>query len=249
MVAPVKDAYDLDHFSLQDMTECGMALRKLGADAKSMEDVCHRTVKFLFDCLTSEKTEGKACALVRSYVTAPLGQLTAELQKSARTYKKDVAADARCLVLMGARGIKQEWSDARSSKNTLSIPLECPEMPKQLPMVAELVSQLGVAAEKPASSGAKFLASEKQRTFNVFYVPDATSPAAIPDQQGFVQPNNLKSVVGYGGVLPSGNLFTVIAFLRAPISHQAALAFRPFALNTKIALLPFDEPDLMFSRH
>jgi hypothetical protein len=250
MVAPVKDAYDLDHFSLQDMTECGMALRKLGSDAKCMEDVCQRTVKFLFDSLTSEKIEGsKACALVRTFVTAQFGQLPSDFQKSARTYKKDVADDARCLVLMGARGIKVEWGDTRSSKNIRSIPLECPEMPKELPMVAELLSQLGAPIERSALTGSKFLVSEKQRNFNVFYVPDATSASAIPDQLGFVQPNNVKSVVGYGGILPSGNLFSVVLFLRASISHQAALAFRPFALNTKIALLPFDEPNLLFSRH
>lgn len=248
MVTPTKEAYDLDHFSLKDMTECGMALRKMGKGATCLEEVAQKSVEYLFDTLVSGQLEGKACTLVRSFMTVDYELLPDDLKEAARSGKKDKPSDTRCLVLMGSRGIKVEWNDRHLSKHHKAMALNSAEFVKGLPMIAELMTQLGVDVAKVVAPGPKFLIQEKNRNFNVFHVPDAANAAAIPDQENFVKPHQIKSVVGYGGLLPSGSMFCVVLFMHAGVSHQTALAFRPFALNTKIALLPFDEPDLLFSR-
>jgi hypothetical protein len=49
----------------------------------------------------------------------------------------------------------------------------------------------------------------------------------------------VESVLGFGGLLPSSELFATIFFTRVPIPRNVADMFRPLALNQKLALLPF----------
>ncbi|MEW5957210.1 MAG: hypothetical protein AB1801_05780, partial [Chloroflexota bacterium] len=63
----------------------------------------------------------------------------------------------------------------------------------------------------------------------------------IPVQQQFVTRFGIKSVLGFGGILPSGNLFAIIIFSKAPISRETADMFKPLALNVKMVVLAFTE--------
>ena len=54
-----------------------------------------------------------------------------------------------------------------------------------------------------------------------------------------MRPYGVKSALGFGGMLPSGGLFAVILFSRAPISRETAALFQTVALNAKLAVLPF----------
>jgi hypothetical protein len=56
--------YDLTRFALSDMTECGAALRKLGRDAESMEEVANRIVRHLYDQFLDPQTGEQSCVLV-----------------------------------------------------------------------------------------------------------------------------------------------------------------------------------------
>lgn len=62
--------YDLTAFTLQDMTTCGAALRRLGADAAHMEAAANRIVRYLYDHLVDDAGE-RATALVRFFITRP----------------------------------------------------------------------------------------------------------------------------------------------------------------------------------
>ena len=79
-----------------------------------------------------------------------------------------------------------------------------------------------------------------QTTYNVFLIPEAYVSRHVPDQKDFVIPFNVQSVIGFGGILPSGNLFAIIMFSKVKVSRQTADMFRSLALSVKIAILPFD---------
>jgi len=82
-----------------------------------------------------------------------------------------------------------------------------------------------------------------QTTYNVFYLPEAAGNKYVPAQEDFVIPFGVSSVLGFGGILPSGNLFVIIMFSRVPISPRTAEMFRTLALSVKIAVLPVaDKP-------
>jgi hypothetical protein len=74
----------------------------------------------------------------------------------------------------------------------------------------------------------------------VFYVPETHIVGPyIPAQAEFVIPYGIKSALGFGGVLPSGNLFAVIMFTRVPIPMATARMFRTIAINVKMNILRF----------
>jgi hypothetical protein len=49
----------------------------------------------------------------------------------------------------------------------------------------------------------------------------------------------VRSVLGFGGLLPPGEPFATIIFSRTPIPREVADRFKPLALNVKVALLAF----------
>src|SRR5437764_1306733 len=78
-----------------------------------------------------------------------------------------------------------------------------------------------------------------QRTYNVFHVAEARDSPYVPAQDDFVVPHGIRSVLGFGGVLPDGCLFAVTLFARVPIPRVTADFFRTLALSAKLAVLPF----------
>jgi hypothetical protein len=83
------------------------------------------------------------------------------------------------------------------------------------------------------------LADLSQRTFNVFHVADALGSPMVPAQQEFIAPEGIRSCLGFGGMLPEGNLFAVILFSRVRIPGETASMFKPLSLSVKAALLPY----------
>ena len=79
------------------------------------------------------------------------------------------------------------------------------------------------------------------RTYDVFHVEQALGSPFIPAQRDFVEPYGIASVVGFGGLLRSGELFSVILFSRATIPARCAARFRTIALDVRSSLFAFDE--------
>ena len=70
-------------------------------------------------------------------------------------------------------------------------------------------------------------------------MPEAVGSPYIPAQDDFVIPNGIKSVLGFGGVLSSGELFVVIMFSKTSIPSQTAEIFNKLAPGVKQAVEPF----------
>lgn len=240
--------YDLDNLSLRQMTECGAALRGLHRGAGSMEEVCDRIVRHLH---TELQTDGEpACMLVRAYKTHPTGGLEPEL----RTFASELAGHAledstRCLTLMASAGDIAEWNSRHTSRGHRAIPLVSARAVARLPMVAQLVRQLGLDIELLIETDPAMIVDLQQRTFGVFYVPEAAGSPHIPAQAEFVERYGVRSVLGFGSVLPTGDLFAVIVFARAAIPPETARQFEPLALAAKLAVLPFAAGPVFNEQH
>jgi hypothetical protein len=105
-------------------------------------------------------------------------------------------------------------------------------------MIAQLINQLGLRVDWLVETNTGVLLDQDQHSFNVFHVPDAPGSPHIPAQSEFVEPYGIRSVLGFGGVIPTGELFAVILFSKDPIPRETADMFRTLALNVKVALLP-----------
>jgi len=233
---------DLRTFTLEDMTELGSALRGLGAGASSMEEVAVAVSRHLYERLGDSGTGASACALVRFFKTHPYGALSPELQRFARTtLMGDLPGDdVPCLTLLGTAGDEPAWNDTRLSVGHRAIPLISKDMVSQAPMISSLLQQLGVEVDVLLSSEANLLVDHEASNFNVFYVPEASGSAFIPAQSDFVHGHGIRSVLGFGGMLLSGDIFAVILFSKVAIPRETAELFRTLALNVKMAVLPLD---------
>jgi hypothetical protein len=70
---------------------------------------------------------------------------------------------------------------------------------------------------------------------------DALGSSFIPAQRDFVEPHRIESVVGFCGLLRSGELFAVILFSRDTIPARSAARFRTIVLDVRSSLFSFDE--------
>lgn len=233
--------YDLTHFSLSDMTRCGIELRTLGDGAASMEEVGERVVRYLYEHLRSADLATPACALVRIFVTQPYASLTDDQQEAARSVLGGVEATPtmKCLTLLATAGEEPAWNSRLRSVGHKALPLLSEESVARSPMIAQLIRQLGVDVGLLLGGDSRLLLDADQHTFNVFYVEDAEGSGYIPAQREFVQSYGVRSVLGFGGLLPDGELFATILFSRVSIPRGIADLFRPLALNQKLAMLPF----------
>ena len=59
--------YDLTSFTQDDMLKCAVALRNMEANAKSMEQVANRIVRYLYENFVDLQTGKPAFALVRFF--------------------------------------------------------------------------------------------------------------------------------------------------------------------------------------
>ena len=239
-----RDAYDLTRFTLADMVRCGAALRQLATESTSMEDAARRVTGYLYKNLR-EKTanSNRSCVLVRFFKTHLYERLTEELREAAVVSSATVAEDTHCLTLLGTAGDEQQWNSRQSSRMHKCIPLPSETMVEQFPMISQLIRQMGLTTTDLLRTTPEIIKDLNQKNFGVFHVPVAVDSPFVPAQKDFVVPHGIASVLGFGGVLPDGELFAVIIFARVAIPIPTAEMFRTIALNLKLGLLAIlDKP-------
>lgn len=244
--------YDLTQFTLRDMSECGLTLRQLGQDTDTMEAAGCQIVQYLYEHLVDRQTGRQSAALVRLFKTHSYGKLPSDLQAYARHIlgQKEVPQSLKCLTLLATAGEHPDWNNRQRSQGHQAIPLASEEAIAHIPMIAQLIRQLGLDPGVVLQPDPALLLDLEQKIYNVFYVPDAADSPYIPAQESFVQPFQIKSVVGVGGLLPSGDMFGVLMFLKVKPPRATIDLLRPLALSIKVALLPFEhQPIFAASEH
>jgi len=233
--------FDPQYLAFTQMIHLSSVLRKFDQGAGSMEDVANRIVHYFHDHLVSQQTNRKACLLVRLFKTHSFGELDPGLRKFATTLLGDAAASPamKCLVLLATAGEKPEWNSRTESTGHKAIPLPSEQAIDKIPMISHLLSQLGLSSGALLSPDPALLLEMQQTNFNVFHVPEAEGSPYVPAQKEFVIPHGVRSVLGYGGLLPNGDLFAVILFLRVYIPRETADLFKTLAMSTRLALVPF----------
>ncbi len=234
--------HDMRQFTVSEMTNCGAALRSLGSGSQSMEEAAGEVVGYLYDHLIDGQTGERAMVLARLFKTHPYADLDEGLRRFADGVLGDVppSPDMKCLTLLASRGREPEWNSRTSSRGHKAIPLPSPELVRQFPMISNLVKQFGLEITALLDPDPSCLQDMEQTTYNVFLVPETPGSAYVPAQDEFVVPYGIQSTIGFGGILPSGNLFAVIMFSRSAISRETADMFKPLALAVKVAVLPFE---------
>jgi hypothetical protein len=231
---------DLAGLKLSEMTGLCTALRTIGKGAESMEEVAQRVVNVLYDEL-ADSTRARACVLARFYMTVPYERLEPDLRSFGATVMQggEVQPSTKCLTLLATTGLRPEWNSRKSSRGHQAIPLPTPQVVEAIPMVSQLIQQFGLSVGSVVQPDLSLVLETQQHTYGVFFVPEAKESAYIPAKDDFVIPFHVRSVLGFGGLLPSGDMYAALMFTKLAIARSAADMFRNAAMNLKVALLPF----------
>lgn len=233
--------FDLSRFGLGEMLRCSAELKDVARDATSMGQAAEALVRYFRGAFLMPHSSEPACPLVRFYRTRDFGKLAADEQAFAGRLLDGAPAapSMKCLQLLATAGDEPEWNSPAESRGHRAVPLPSVEMVRQAPMIAALIEQLGLDLADVLTPSPVLLRALEGKTYNVFHVEDARGSPYIPAQAEFVVPYRVRSVVGFGGLLASGDLFAVILFSRLHVSHESADLFRFLALDVKGALFPF----------
>lgn len=237
-------AFSLASFDLHEMLRCGLDLRRSALGAATLEEAADAVTRYLYDQFVDPATGEREAALVRFYKTHSFGALPDALQAAARARASGhpCSAEMKCLVLLASAGLRPEWNRRQASVAHQAIPLASVDMVERAPMIAQLVRAMGLEVHDVVAPGMELMGEGPQRTYDVFFVPEALGSPYIPAQREFVEPYGIRSVIGFGGVLRSGELAAVILFSRVPVTAAAATRFRNLALDVKLSVsaLPAD---------
>ncbi|HEY9626666.1 MAG TPA: hypothetical protein V6C84_05145 [Coleofasciculaceae cyanobacterium] len=236
--------YDLANFSKTDMYDCAIALRNAGSGAKSMEEVASHIVDYLYKHCIDQQTGQSACALVRFFKTHPYGRLTEELQQAARTVVSNmpITPTTKCLTLLATAGEEPHWNSRNGSTGHKAIPLVDEGFVKRAPMISQLIQQFGLEVSAVIEPIPNLLIEAERKIHNtfIFHVPDALGSQHIPAQKEFVVPYGVRSVLGFGGLLPTGDLFIIILFMKTRVPQETADLFKWISASSWVAAATFD---------
>jgi hypothetical protein len=225
----------LAEFDVDDLVTASAFIRSLGRTVPTMEQVAGSVTRYLFETLVT--TDGaSACALVRFYKTHRFADLPADLQEFARR-DAAVGSDTRCLTLLATAGAVEAWNDRRRSRQHQAIPLASADVVAQSPMIAAMIDDFGMEIEAVVAPDPALILDRHHGDYNVFFVPDARTSRSVPAKD-FVAEYDIRSVIGFGGFLPNGDLFGVILFTNVTVPARVADLFRSLALSVKAAIVP-----------
>jgi hypothetical protein len=234
--------YDLSKFSLGDMLKISPRLREAATGAPTFELAAQRVCRFIYDEL--QDADGKRqCALVRCYKTNSFGSLDSDLQSFVRTLMgfRQPWPEMKCLTLMATVGQTAIWNSRYSSRGHRAIPLPSPEIVEKAPMIAQLIKEFGLEISNVIQPSAEVVRELAGKRHGVFHVENALGSPYIPAQEDFVVRFGIQSVVGFGGLLITGDLFAVILFTNVQVSQPTADRFRTLALDVKSGLSRYNE--------
>jgi hypothetical protein len=201
-----------------------------------MEDAAVAIVRYLYDELVDEAGE-RACALVRLYKTHPYRELPASVRDFAGGMLDERPSDdLRCLTLLGTAGDLAEWNDRRRSRSHQAIPLPSEQLVEQLPMVLQLITQLGLSVSTVIRPDPDHARALSQQTYDVFHVEDALGSPHVPAQD-FVRNHGIRSALGFGGMLFTGDFYAVVLFSKVRVAAETAKMLKILSLPVRVPLL------------
>jgi CheY-like chemotaxis protein len=199
-------------------------LKELGQKSGSTEALAADALNYLYNQLN--RGLDSPCALMRFFRTVPFSELTVNLQELARqSLHREPSGLVNCLTLLASRGMLPEWNDRFASKQHQVIPLISTQMIEEAPMIAQLIERLGITVSQVVEPSPTIFLDPGEKKYNILYVPEAKGSATIVAQDDFVDKHKIRTVIGIGGLLPTGDMFAVMMFMRVFIPAETAQRF------------------------
>lgn len=211
-------SFELDKLTSHELAELGARVRRCAEDrAATLDEIARELVGVIWGAFGGGGLS--QLALVRAYRTLSTGP-----ERDARPGGRA----ARCLALCASRGLDPAWNDVPTAAGDRVAPASDRVTVLRIPVIA------GILGEPLLGPGED--AGRAQGDDHVGFVPDAIGSAHVPAQRELVLRYGVRSVIGFGGVLPGGEGFAVVVFARVVVGPDIAAAFSTVALHAGLGL-------------
>jgi hypothetical protein len=220
------------------------------ATAQVVDELQERLEKEINEASTLEKASQRLCALlyetfpesavlVRVFVTVPFGRLPDRTRAFVRRLVTGTAGapldqGLPVLALLGTRGREPQWNDRHRSEGHLAIPLASAAFVEEIPMIASLMKQLGIAVGGKGLDTA-IVTQSIGSVVGLFYVEDARTTVdgrgrRVITAQPFVEAYSVRTVFGFGGTYTArGTFMAAVVFTNERIGRRDAERFMRLA--------------------
>jgi hypothetical protein len=193
------------------------------------------------------------------FVTLPFRDLTPQVKTfaaglaEARGLLPQLRDDTQVLSLMETCGAEARWGDRLRSDGHLGIPLLSESFIESIPMVARLMSDMGIGSDWFDKMEPDILVKSLGRAAGVFYVRDAKTwldrqNRKIVSAQDFVEAHDVRTVFGLGGSYLNGSFVTVIIFTRETLEQSQIESFMSLVNTFKGATIGLVMGGAIFAR-
>jgi hypothetical protein len=188
----------------------------------------------LVEALAHEFPE--SAVLTRAFCTVPFDALPPANRRFAQRMAEAAGAAHELrtvtpvLSLVGSFGVEPEWCDRRRSRGHVGIPLISEAFVHEIPMIAGLLSDLGIPLGDIDTNEGPTIEKTMARAAGLFHVEaaaeatDSHGRRVIPSRE-FVSRYGVESVFGIGGAYVGGQIFVLIVFCRDAVPRSAAEQF------------------------
>ncbi|MGJ5675470.1 MAG: pentapeptide repeat-containing protein [Nostochopsis sp.] len=239
--------YYLNRLTKENLLNFAVKLRNMDTDAASMEAMAVSMVSYIYENFVL--SDGSpACSLVRFFKTHPYDGLPEDIQLETKSILngRTINRDTKCLTLLATMGENPQWNSRKLSVGHQVLPLIDQDTVAKIPMISQLIWQFGLEIENVIKPEPQIIINLGRKNFNVFYIPEAIDSPYIPAQTQFVIPYQIKSVLGLGGMLPSGNIFVIILFSKVQIPVDLAYLFKWVAVYARVAATSVEKKGIIF---
>ena len=234
---------DLTRLTLGDVARMAGVIRGLSNGQDSLQSFADKTCRYLETQLRGENTD-RQTVLVRFYSTMPFRDLLAKDQVYAqRNSTVELEADVTCMTLMATAGKKSAWNDRNASTGGRVIPLTDESQVAAYPLLELVLREAGLDVATLLSRQEHRRARAQRESYGHFHVPDPVDSPLI-DSKAFIEEHGVRTVLGFGGGLPTGGSFAVVLFVDVEVTPDGARLFGTLALSTSLGA--FARPGMPF---
>jgi serine phosphatase RsbU (regulator of sigma subunit)/anti-sigma regulatory factor (Ser/Thr protein kinase) len=223
-------------FSAERIAALAAAVARAGEQTGSMEGAARHAAAAIRTAFPTPDGDS-AVVLVRVFQTTVWELLTPQLRSyaMARMTPGAPAEGTRCLALLATLGDRPTWCDRHASRDHQALPLTGTDVIRRVPLALTVLDHLvGAAAQRNPQTDHE----GRPARVAVHLVSDAAASPLVP-ARSLVDAHGVTAALGLGGVLPSGEVFTVVLYSRVPIDPATAQRFGAVAEAMRGAMAPF----------
>lgn len=215
---------------------------RISAEVAAEKTLCAAAQRFV----TGFRSEFPSIALARLFAVVPFSSLPQHDVLAAERFAEHVDGTALLLPntpvlsLLGTAGAEPSWNDRLKSQGHLAIPLLSRELVEGIPMIAQLLSDIGVGLSwldpERVMPSRRLVGSMNQ----CFYVGQASSAKdargrLIIPSQSFVADHRIQTVFGMAGSYVDSTLVAAILFSTEKLEKAVVDRYPSMIANFKMA--------------